>query len=367
MNATLLDLRNELLGTYPAEQWPALLQQVEQWSQSRPLEGVRILDNTPLFRNTCAKFLALLAAGADLYVLDRALTFGDPEAVKLAVKYGAKCLSLEELQRMEQAGEAMDMVLDCNAEGASLTPRYGFVELTRSGVAHFVDCPLPVMVADAGQIKLLETALGTSDGLFRALAHFGHADFEGKSLVVVGCGKVGLGVIVRAQSMGMKVTALDLQPCEALPEGVDFLLMDNREAVQSAMESAWCVVTVTGHADALLGRVDLARLVASPAILANLGVEDEYSSLVPDARVLANKQTVNFELDDPTRMPYIETTMALHNACALDLLKGSLSAGCHQPNAAVEAEMLRVVAEKGCIPAEELAWISLLFTAVLVK
>ncbi len=358
MNAALLDLRNELLGTYPAEQWPALLQQVEQWSQTRPLEGVRILDNTPLFRNTCAKFLALLAAGADLYVLDRALTFGDPEAVQLAVKYGAKCLSLEELQRMEQAGEPMDMVLDCNAEGSSLRPRYGFVELTRSGVAHFVDCSLPVMVADAGQIKLLETALGTSDGFFRALAHFGYPDVEGKSLVVVGCGKVGLGVIVRAKNLGMKVIAMDLCPCDSLPAGVNFLLMENREAVQQAMESAWCVVTVTGHADALLGRLDLSRLADSPAILANLGVDDEYSSLVPDSRVLANKQTVNFVLDDPTRMPYIETTMALHNACALDLLKGDLSAGCHQPSEAVEAELLTVVAEKGCIPAEELAWTS---------
>ncbi len=364
MNAALLDLRHELLSTYPAEQWPSLLQQVEEWSQTRPLAGVRVLDNTPLFRNTCAKFLALLTAGAELYVLDRALTFGDPEAVKLAIQYGAKCVSLDDLHRMEQEGKVMDMVLDCNAEGASLHPRYGFVELTRSGVAHFVDCPSPVMVADAGQIKLLETALGTSDGFFRALEHFGHPDFTGKSLVVVGCGKVGLGVIARAQALGMQVSAVDLRPCNLLPEGVNFFLMEERAAVQTAMESAWCVVTVTGHADALLSRVNLERIAASPAILANLGVEDEYSSLVPSARVLADKQTVNFVLDDPTRMPYIETTMALHNACALDLLKGGLSAGCHQPRAEVEAALLDVVAQKGCIPAEELAWTSALWKSL---
>lgn len=357
MNDSLRALQSELLTFYPAEQWPCLMKQAEQWSQSRPLEGLRVLDNTPLFRNTLAKFLALLAAGAELYVLDRALQYGDIVAVRRAVELGIKCISLEELQEMERAGSCMDLVLDCNGEAACLHPRFGFVELTRSGVARFVDSPKPVLVADAGRIKLLETALGTSDGFFRAMAQLGYSDWAGRSLVVVGCGKVGLGVVVKARALGMSVTAVDLKSCELLPADVEFLLMDERDAVQTAMESAWCVVMVTGHASALEGRIDLARLCASHAMLANLGADDEFGDLVPTARLLGRRETMNFILDDPTSMPYIETTMALHNTCAIELLRASYAAGCHQPNAQWESDLLDIVRAEGCLPASELLWL----------
>lgn len=363
MNETLRKLQSMLLTHYPAEQWPCLLAQVEQWSLTRPLEGLRVLELTPLFRNTLAKFLGLLAAGAKLYIHDRALTYGDAEAVKAAVAVGARCVSTDELLRMEQGGCPMDLVLDCNGEAAMLSPRYGFVELTRSGVARYEQSSKPVIVADAGRIKLLETALGTSDGFFRAMAQLGYADLVGKSLVVVGCGKVGLGVIVKAHAIGMKVTALDLRPCSQLPEGVGFLLMDERDAVQQLMESSWCVVMVTGHAAALEGRVDLESLMAAPTLLANLGAEDEFGPSVPDERVLGTKETMNFILEDPTAMPYIETTMALHSACALDLLKGDLSVGCHEPDAALEAQLFDIIHQKGCLPAEELAWIDSLWNS----
>ncbi len=363
MKMSLPALQSELLTHYPSEQWPCLLEQIERWSQTRPLEGKRVLEVTPLFRNTLAKFLGLLAAGADLYIHDRAKTYGDPKAVELAVAAGAHCVSLDELQTMEQQGQPMDIVLDCNGEAATLKPRYGFVELTRSGVPRYQDSDKPVIVADAGRIKLLETALGTSDGFFRTMKQLGYGDMQGKTLAVIGCGKVGLGVIVKAHAIGMKVTALDLQPCAHLPEGVDFLQMDDCDAVQSLLENSWCVVTVTGHASALDGRVDLESLMASKALLANLGAEDEFGPSVPAERVLGTKETMNFILEDPTAMPYIETTMALHSACALELLKGGLSAGCHEPDTGIEAAMFEIIEAKGCIPAEELAWIDYLWAA----
>lgn len=362
MTDSLHALQTELLTHYPAEQWPSLLHQVEQWSQTRPLAGLKVLDNTPLFRNTLAKFLGLLAAGAELYVLDRALQHGDVSAVKRAVQAGIHCISLDELKAMEQAGSPMDLVLDCNGEAASLHPNFGFVELTRSGVARYLTSTKPVLVADAGRIKLLETALGTSDGFFRAMAQLGYNNLSGKSLVVVGCGKVGLGVVVKAKALGMRVIAVDLGPCANLPQGVEFLLMEDREAVQSCMESAWCVVMVTGHASALEGRIDLAKLCASHALLANLGADDEFGDLVPTARLLGRRETMNFILDDPTAMPYIETTMALHSACAIELLGSKLAAGCHSPQESLEQELLEIVKTKGCLPATELEWIDQLWS-----
>ena len=66
MNAYAEKIRDFLSSYYTPEEWPTLLWQAEEWSQSRPLEGLRVLDGTPLFRNTLGKFMALLAAVSGL-------------------------------------------------------------------------------------------------------------------------------------------------------------------------------------------------------------------------------------------------------------------------------------------------------------
>jgi len=53
----------DLSPFYRQEEFPVLLHQCETWAESRPLEGCRVIDASPVFRNTCAKYAALLAAG----------------------------------------------------------------------------------------------------------------------------------------------------------------------------------------------------------------------------------------------------------------------------------------------------------------
>ena len=55
----------DLSPFYRQEEFPVLLHQCETWAESRPLEGCRVIDASPVFRNTCAKYAALLAAGAE--------------------------------------------------------------------------------------------------------------------------------------------------------------------------------------------------------------------------------------------------------------------------------------------------------------
>ncbi len=55
-------IKEYLLACYPAEEWPTLLKQTEEWKETKPLEGLKILDATPLYRNTLGKFMSLLAA-----------------------------------------------------------------------------------------------------------------------------------------------------------------------------------------------------------------------------------------------------------------------------------------------------------------
>ena len=90
-------------------------------------------------------------------------------------------------------------------------------------------------------------------------------------------------------------------------------------------------------------------MLPSPALLANLGVEDEYGALIPENRVLNRKQPLNFILEEPTSMRFIETTMALHNACALELLTADLPHRCMDPAPDVEERLLEVACSRGLI------------------
>ena len=57
-----------LHNRYQVCEYPALNYQFELWNQSQPLQGIRILDGTPVFANTLLKYMNLLAAGAELSV-----------------------------------------------------------------------------------------------------------------------------------------------------------------------------------------------------------------------------------------------------------------------------------------------------------
>ena len=48
--------------------------------------------------------------------------------------------------------------------------------------------------------------------------------------------------------------------------------------------------------------------------MVNMGVEDEWGKAVPPERMLNNKEPLNFILEEPTLLKFIDPTMALHNA-----------------------------------------------------
>ena len=55
-----------LRHTYQESEYPALKEQMQHWSKKSPLDGMQLLDATPVYRNTLLKYLALIAAGAQL-------------------------------------------------------------------------------------------------------------------------------------------------------------------------------------------------------------------------------------------------------------------------------------------------------------
>lgn len=318
---------------YPPEERPALTRQHDVWAVERPFEGLTILDATPLFRNTLFKHACLLAAGAEVWVgYGRAMPYDSAVATRLN-DFGLRTPTAERL------AEGFDVVLDCAGAFAEVPARFGRAELTRSGVARAAICQEPVYLADAGRVKTFETALGTGDGLVRGLRQIGFGPLHGKVAVVFGGGKVGRGILFRLAGEGAETFVVDPREFRP-PKGTTWIALEDSVELMRLLARADLVVTATGVRHALVGHIDAKALTSSRSVLANMGVEDEFGPDIPESRVLNRKAPLNFALPDPTRMRYIDPTMALHNAAVVRLLAGGLQPGPNIPTPADEAPIL---------------------------
>lgn len=327
-----------LNARYRSNEYPALTAQTERWSQNRPLAGLTVLDATPVYFNTFAKYRALTAAGARLTVGISEVMPNDPKALAWLRENGIPVADA-------RAGAgSFDLILDCAAAFIQSTARIGTVELTRSGVPHYRNPAHPVFIADGGRIKRIETCLGTGESFYRAMAQKGFTDWAGKHLVVFGSGKVGTGLITYAHKLGAVISVVT-EPASVSARlkalaGITWIAFNDKAGIEKAVGLADVVVTATGVAGAATHFADAKVFTGSKALLANMGVEDEYGAGVPDNRVLEEKRPLNFILAEPTLMKYIDATMALHNAGALWLTEHPEARGVIDPPAELEAAIL---------------------------
>jgi adenosylhomocysteinase len=386
-------LSSVLDEVYEKNEYPALVALQSEWSQTRPFEGLRVLVATPIYRNTMTQYRALVAGGAELLVGLSGMN--DPDVVDFMGEWGVPVVTPAEMLEAESCGEFVDLVLDCAGPFAGLHPKIGFVELTRSGVQYYKDAKKPVFVADSGIVKRIETSLGTGDGYFRALEKLGFdvfdektpiAGFEGRRLLVFGSGKVGSGIALQGVRRGCNVTVVtDLKRAPSEPSaqseneknasnaeksanlmpagdfsavllqnGVDVVDCHDYAAVATLIEKADFVVTATGVAGALNAPGLQKSLLSTKAVLANMGVEDEYGEGVPAERVLNDKGPLNFILEEPTHLKYIDTSLALHAALAERLVHeaATLGEGLHFPPQEIEQRLLTIAIQNGVIGPE---------------
>lgn len=355
---------------YEPREYPALALLSDQWVQLRPFWGCKVLVATPIFRNTLVEYRALLAGGADLYV---GYAVGDSSAsmpcdkkiVELLKEKDVPVITDQDIKSGKVADD-FDLILDCAGQFAFCHPKKGFVELTRSGVQFYADSEHPVYVADSGIVKRIETVLGTGDGYFRALESLGHTEFEGKSLVVFGSGKVGCGIALHGVRRGMNVCTVTNTRNSDSNSNFSNVLMNNAvriedymddEMVTKAISSADFVVTATGLKSALTWPAVSAILANTKAVVANMGVEDEFGEFVPKTRVLNEKQPLNFILDEPTHLKYIDTSLALHAALGERLLQDCAEnaqpfKGVQNPPSEIEQRLLVTTIQNGAIGPE---------------
>ena len=366
-------LFDEILNdAYGEREYPALLALAREWAQTRPFEGLRVLAATPVFRNTLLQYRALLAGGANLVVgiggSENGATMPcDSGIVDFLRENGIRVVGLQEAQKL-----AFDLILDCAGQFSACHPRFGFVELTRSGVQFYEKCEHPVYVADSGIVKRIETCLGTGEGYVRALAQLGYdfcaggadRDGAGKKFVVFGSGKVGQGIVLQLLRSGANVqvvTDCSRGSCAFLDANdVPVTDCNDLDAVAALVRDADFVVTATGVKGALDVPELTAALVESRAVLANMGVEDEYGPGVPATRVLAEKKPLNFILEEPTHLKYIDASLALHAALGELLVRGiQKETGPLDPPSELEQRILSMTMQDGLIGpeiAEMMGW-----------
>lgn len=388
---------------YEKREYPALSAFFAEWSGTRPFRALRVLVATPVFRNTLLEYRALIAGGADLVVGVAGGMPCDPGIVDVLRGNGIPVIGLQEALEMEarcaESGDcAFDLILDCAGQFAACHPRFGFVELTRSGVQFYEKCEHPVYVADSGVVKRIETCLGTGEGYVRALAQLGYdfcldsgtdgsldagrdtldsgtdgAPSGGKKFIVFGSGKVGQGIVLQLLRSGADVHVVTDCSRGANPfldaNGVPVTDCNDLDAVASLVRGADFVVTATGVKGALDRPQVVEALLASGAVLANMGVEDEYGPNVPASRVLAEKKPLNFILEEPTHLKYIDASLALHAALGELLVNeargsgeggavygkegaGTKNAGPQDPPSELEQRILSMTMQDGLIGAE---------------
>lgn len=339
MPADSIDLCDKILRYtapfYKADDYGALQSQYDEWARARPLQGLSILDVTPLFRNTLLKYRNLLAAGAELTI-----------GLSPFISHNADVLHFAEhdlgLRSTHDQG-AYDVVLDCAGAYRDSSARLGYVELTRSGLEYYANKSCRVFMADSSRIKQIETEYGTGESFFRAMQAIGHGDFEGQRLVIFGSGKVGRGILREALRRGCHVTVVTDPATIDVPNSVEVIDYRDRERAQAAVDGAWAVVMATGVRGALSRTLDAARVSASNALLINMGAEDEMGEGFAPERLVEGGRTLNFILDEPTHLRYIDPTMALHNYGALYLKENTASQGVITPPQNVEDKILKTI------------------------
>ncbi len=333
-----------------------------EWINTRPLKNKNVLLNCHLTVATLIIIDMLLLAGANVSVTATdSLTVHEhllPHLTKAKVPF----IPWQKVGQHPQ----FDIICDC---GAGLLghakPKLGMIELTHCAASIYKDINFPVITIDNSKLKQLETFYGTGDGFVRALRELSgfmqnisrneiidnlvNNDFEfykedyflenkvffaDKRIVVFGYGKVGSGIAWALKEAGVKrrniiVIEPRAEACEkARRKGfyVIPLCASKCEIIKTHLKDAFCVVTATGNENTIskhFAREDFPENV----LLANMGTPDEWGEKFSTSCVLNQKKAINFAIDYPTRIIYLDAVWTAYLKATQLLANTSLKQG----------------------------------------
>ena len=313
------ELLEPLKINYGVENMPFLQKMLVKVSEEKTYRGLKILHNIPLCLNTLLKIEPLIVGGAEVIITNPHFFTPDRKTLSL-LKTADISVELDH----HKIADDFDYVLDAAGDFKSLiTPRRGAAELTQSGVAIYSDPALryPILNIDNSSIKTLEACLGTGEGLIRGLDFFVGDVFHHKAFVLFGYGKVGRGAAKQLAKYTQQIVVIDSDDhaCErATRDGFFTLHSSDKIAIDRAVKSAYATITATGFKNLVSNSYDPAHF--KNKLLVNIGVDDEYGPAFKNNEVLNGKRGVNFALQDPTLLKYMDPVFYAHNF-AIDLLE----------------------------------------------
>lgn len=324
----LFDFIETIKRRFPADDTPFLRRQCVDAARRRPYAGLRLLHHVPFTPATVLKLEPLLRGGAELVVSSPGFMTPDEVLVADFVEAGGDWRPRETLADFD-----CDIAMDCAGELSDVVhPRLGVVELTGSGTHRYSEArtPQPVVSIDLSRVKALEAVLGTGEAFVRAYRELTRHALPGRVFLVFGYGKVGRGIAQHLRAAGAEVVVAEVDATgrrDAQAAGFVALDARDRRAVERAARAADTVVTATGReqivsrhydADCFRGRT-----------LANMGGGDEFGADFDASEVLCAKRPINFFVEHPTRLRYLDPVFYAHNLGAELLRDGRFGPGVH--------------------------------------
>lgn len=320
----------EIWNRYPEIETQLLRESCQELSLSRPLSGITVLNNTPLTPETLYLVEGWLAAGANLLLTHTKFIRPHTE------KYAREILSHNNLHVIEHTDDmkdhTCDILIDCGGELCGhIKPRIGAVELTQSGTIVYRQAnpqTYPVISVDDSDVKSLETMCGTGKGFVDGFENLTREKTQDHNFLVIGYGRVGQGVVRAIHSKGGRAFIVDVNPhvvAFARHQGLKACLIT--ENFSHLLDASTVVVTASGVPHLLSSLKD--KYNFEKKILTNVGADDEYAPAFDKEEVLNSKIPVNFSLENPTDMHYLDPIFYSLQRAACALVSETWSPGYH--------------------------------------
>lgn len=315
-------LNKHLLSAYShfqATSYPFLQELKKFFEVRRPYEGLKIIHNVHITFSTLCKIETLLYSGAQVTVTATSDLMRHPHAMDLLKQ--SKIHFVEE----QDIKDDYDISLDCCAGlYGKVNPRLGAIELTQTGSAVYKSHPLtyPVISVDDSITKNIENFYGTGDGFLRGFRAFVKEDFNNKKFILFGYGKVGRGVAYHLRPFSSDILIIEKDSSkltDALSNGYAGVYYDDVIEITKILKDAYCVITASG-VSGLLSQLYDKKIFKDVSYFVNIGSHDEFGYKFSEAEVLYEKRPINFSLEEPTRMMFLDPVFYLHNLAGQTLL-----------------------------------------------
>ena len=271
------------------ENMPLLAGLEEEFSKTRPFEGVRISLSIHLEAKTAYLCKVLVAGGADLRATGSNVLSTKDEIAAALVESGIPVFAYYNAAESEYHKHLIktlehkpNIVIDDGGDLISIlhkdredlaTEVWGGCEETTTGIlrlkamdkAGMLKFPM-VAVNDADCKHLFDNRYGTGQSVWDAIMRSTNLIIAGKTVVVGGYGWCSKGISMRAAALGANVIVTEINPVRAIEAKMDgFAVMKMSDAAPLGD----FFVTATGCADTI--NVEHMKLMKNNAICCNAG------------------------------------------------------------------------------------------------